>query len=506
MLVPQGGAGEVWFSRMHRSIETLSQTPLFAGRPTLGAGFHNIGRGVLRASNETIIETIEAHYGERCGHIPLVAEQTFLLVDTVTPAIEQQVAYLARLFRRDLHAVTFAQLARIQQEQQAQRTLVVPYVNVPEAEQQIRSALGTETEIWGLPSSMVDLLKNKARFYEIAADLQLPGFAIPEYTIASVYELIPASISLLRQIEELYYRADLAEDYPLGLMLRAAESDGNYGCSQLTQEGSRVTVIQNGEAQYPISLPSWQEALTIARSHLLSTMNPAKEERIVISRFLDMEDSPGLSLVLLNGEVSSLGWNGQLQLEGSTACVGTSTYLPKNEHLARLQESGEDRTEQYFAALLRQVASRCQVDFDTIRGIANLDIMLPGPLEQQLQRKLKRQELPYLAECNPRWTNYTDAILTVLNMQQRTPTVAAMREVIEDGIFTIDKHFLPEQMDPSLVRSCLIEQDEAMNQSGVKIICRMAHNPMGLILTGERVQARQQLDRLVNSLTGQVAD
>ena len=496
----QGCTGEVWSIRMHHLTQIPSQTPLFTARPALGAGFHNIGRGVLRASNATMIEKIEAHYGERCGHIPLVAEQPFLLVESITPAIEQQVAYLARLFQRDLQAITFAELAELQQEQEAQRTLIVPYVNVPEAEHQIYRALDKETEIWGLPASMVDLLKNKARFYETAAELHLPGFALPEYSIASIYELLPAALTLLHQIEELYRRAGLTNTYPLGLMLRGAESDGNYGCSQLTQQGTQVIVTLDGDAQHPLSLHDWSAALTAAQSHLLSTMNPIKEERIVISRFLDMEDSPGMSLVLLNGEVSSLGWNGQLQLEGSTACVGTSSYLPKNDHLARLQESGEDATERYFTELLRQVAQKCQIDFNEIRGIANLDIMLPSTLERQLQRNLGREELPYLAECNPRWTNYTDAILTILNTQQRTPTVAAMRQVIADGIFTIDKHLLPEHLDPYLLRAHLSEQHEILGQSGISIICRMAHNPMGLILTGERVQARQQLDQMINAL------
>ncbi len=426
-------------------------------------------------------------------------------MESPSPAVEEQVAYLARLFQRDLHAISFAELAQLQDGQPGQKTLVVPYIRVPETEQAIQAAL-KDTEVWGLPPDMVDLLKNKARFYEFAAELQLPGFQLPEYVIVSVHHLLPATLSLLQQIEALYQQAGLAADYPVGVMLRGAESDGNYGCSLLTMEGAQITIVQDGDSLHPITATDWESALTIAQSHLLSTMNTAKEECIVVSRFLDLEDSPGMSLVLLNGQVASLGWNGQLQLEGSKACVGTSSYLPKNAYLSRLQENGEDETERFFTKFLQAAAARCQVDFNEIRGIANLDIMLPGPLERRLQQQLQRPQLPYLAECNPRWTNYTDAILTVLYTSQRVPTVSAMRDVIREGIFTIDKHLLPAHLDPALVRTGLSEQDEALSQLGIRIISRMTHNPMGLILIGESAQARQELDRIVNQLANQTVE
>ncbi len=64
----------------------------------IGAGFHNIGSGVLRASNKKMVDKLEAHYGERCGHVPLDAQKIRVLVDVPTPAIEAQVAYLSQLF------------------------------------------------------------------------------------------------------------------------------------------------------------------------------------------------------------------------------------------------------------------------------------------------------------------------------------------------------------------------------------------------------------------------
>src|ERR1035438_7468621 len=78
----------------------------------IGAGFHNIGSGVLRASKKKMVEKLEAHYGERCGHVPLDAEKIRVLVDVPTPAIEAQVAYLSQLFGKEIKAVTFEALRR----------------------------------------------------------------------------------------------------------------------------------------------------------------------------------------------------------------------------------------------------------------------------------------------------------------------------------------------------------------------------------------------------------
>ena len=86
-----------------------------------------------------MVNKIEAHYGERCGHIPMDAEQAFLLVETPTPAIERQVAYLAQIFKKELCMTDFADFARLQRE--APQTLVVPYIHVPEANQQIHELL-----------------------------------------------------------------------------------------------------------------------------------------------------------------------------------------------------------------------------------------------------------------------------------------------------------------------------------------------------------------------------
>src|SRR5256885_12779185 len=80
----------------------------------LGVGYHNVGTGVLRASNKTTIDFVEAHYGQRCGHLPLDAQRVYVLVNARTDDIQSHLEYLSRLFGKEIAAITADEL---QQEQ-----------------------------------------------------------------------------------------------------------------------------------------------------------------------------------------------------------------------------------------------------------------------------------------------------------------------------------------------------------------------------------------------------
>ena len=69
---------------------SILNTSIFAScvQRKLGIGFHNVGTGVLRASDTATIEYVEAQYGQRCGHIPLDAEETGVLVEARTTDIQ----------------------------------------------------------------------------------------------------------------------------------------------------------------------------------------------------------------------------------------------------------------------------------------------------------------------------------------------------------------------------------------------------------------------------------
>src|SRR6266568_1366958 len=381
----------------------------------LGVGYHNVGTGVLRASNKTTVDYVEDHYGQRCGHLPLDAQRVCVLVNAHTDEIHSHLKYLSQLFGKEINAITPDQLQQEQKRFSERQALIVPYINVPETEKRIQTELGAES--WGMKGDMVSFLKNKADFSKEA-------------------------LGFLNTIEDVVKKAGMSQ-YPLGVMLRAAESDGNYGCCLVYEENKLVRVVPNGEVEHAAYYSSWREALAVSQKHITATMDQQKETRVVISRYIDMVDSPGMSVVIMDGRIESLGWNGQLQQNGSKACIGTSTYRPANASLARLQQQYEGRTLAYFDAILRQAAQKCGVDFASIRGVANIDIMLPSDLEETLQIKRGHKLSHYVAECNPRWTNYTDAIMTIIGVNRKEQTISNMKAVIQEGIATIDKYYLP---------------------------------------------------------------
>ncbi len=463
----------------------------------LGVGYHNVGTGVLRASNKATKDYVEEHYGQRCGHLPLIAQRVCVLVNTHSEENQSHLQYLSRLYGKEIEAITPIELQQHKRQFSPSDMMVVPYINVPETERRIQADLGATS--WGMNGDMVSLLKNKADFYQFIDAFQFEGFQTPDYRISHIADLTKEALSFLNDIEDMLKDAGMSK-YPLGVMLRAAESDGNYGCCLVYEQHKRVRVVPNGEVSHAVDYSSWKEALAVAQQHLTSTMDLQKETRIVISRYIDMVDSPGMSVVIMDGHIESLGWNGQLQQNGSKACIGTSTYRPANASLARLQAAYEGHTLTYFEAVLRRAAQNFRVDFASMRGVANIDIMLPSDMEAMLQKKRGYKPTHYVAECNPRWTNYTDAIMTIIGVNGKKQTISNMKKVIQDGIATIDKFQLPENVDAQEVRECIFQQDKELKQSGTRIICRMAKKPMGLIFAGDINKAEQVVTNIIHKL------
>ena len=478
-------------------METLN-TSLFGSQVQLklGVGYHNVGTGVLRASNKATIDYVEDHYGQRCGHLPLNAQRVCVLVNARTDETESHLKYLSQLYGKEIEAITPLELQQQQKSFSASHMLIVPYINVPETEKRIQTDLGAE--LWGMNADIVGFLKNKADFYQFIDEFEFDGFRTPDYRIAHIADLTKEVLSFMNAIEDVVHNAGVSQ-YPLGVMLRAAESDGNYGCCLLYEHHKRVRVVPNGDVEHAAYYSSWKEALAVSQQHLIATMDQQKETRIVISRYIDMIDSPGMSVVIMDGRIESLGWNGQLQQNGSKACIGTSTYIPANTSLARLQHRYEGQTLAYFEAILRRAAQKCGVDFASMRGVANIDIMLPSDLEEMLQKKRGHKQTHYVAECNPRWTNYTDAIMTIIGVNRKKQTISNMKSVIHEGIATIDKYYLPDDIDVQEVRECIFQKDEELQQSGTRIICRMAKKPMGLIFAGDINKAQQEVESIVHS-------
>src|SRR5260370_2757151 len=122
----------------------------------LGVGYHNVGTGVLRASDKATIDYVEAHYGQRCGHLPLGAQRVYVLVHALTDEIHSHLKYLSQLFGKEIKAITPDQLQQEQKRFSEHQALIVPYINFPEPEKQIQNDLGSESSL--LPGTVVNYL------------------------------------------------------------------------------------------------------------------------------------------------------------------------------------------------------------------------------------------------------------------------------------------------------------------------------------------------------------
>ena len=117
-----------------------------------------------------------------------------------------------------------SELQQQQKRYSASHILIVPYINVPEAEKHIQTNLGAES--WGMDAAMVGFLKNKADFYQFIDKFEFDGFRTPDYRIAHIADVSKEALNFMNTIEDIVQKAGVSQ-YPLGVMLRAAESDGN---------------------------------------------------------------------------------------------------------------------------------------------------------------------------------------------------------------------------------------------------------------------------------------
>jgi hypothetical protein len=91
--------------------------------------------------------------------------------------------------------------------------------------------------------------------------------------------------------------------------------------------------------------------------------------------------------------------------------------------------------------------------------------------------------------------------MTIIGVNRIEQTISNMIKVIQEGIATIDKYHLPEDIDPLVMRECIFQKDEVLKQSGTRIICRMAKKPMGFIFAGNVNKAQQEVASIIRHLT-----
>lgn len=469
---------------------------IFGGPREVAVASPNVHQ-VLRTSSDELKYYVQLQYGQRAGHIPLDGvDRSMVLVPEINEAISGQYDYLSSITGREIKPVIESELKR-KLKGKKEPSLIVSYINVPEASKYTEEKLGGES--WGLPAGIVDKLKNKAWFHEKIEKLHIEGLHVPDFEIVEVSDLKSRSLKFLKKIDGLYNEHEMF-DYKRGLVLRPDECDGGYGMAMVMEDNGHKVFLPDGKKAKEQRYNNWEDALGAAEGYVKEAFGENKGH-VVVSRLIDLVDSPGMSVVLMDGKVESLGWNGQIQANGA-ACEGTANYKPKDKYLESVKDQNEEKMATAFGEFLRKCADEQGVDFGNILGVGNIDIMIPGDKERQLQKKRWGCERLYLAESNPRWTNYTDAGLLVVAVNKMPQTIRSMKRVVKNGIETQDKYKLPEGLDPREVREKIYKRNMELQEEGTLLIARMTVKPeMGVIYAGNVPRAKREMTDIVEILT-----
>lgn len=476
---------------LNRSIFTKKDSEV------IYAGYPNIA-DVLRASDAGVLQAVSV-YSQRCGHIPLDnTPVSFVLVGRHTAKIESQLQYLTKIYKKTLIPKTAEELNKISKTEN-KKIVVVPYINVQETGDYLSSRL-ENFEIWGLPPQLTHNLKNKAESHIRIQKSGIPNLHVPDFEITDIDSLPETAQSFIEQkVLKLYANYNLS-DYIPGIMVRFVECDGNYGAGVVKAHKNKIIFLPDGNDNYPQEFDTWKDAIIACAGHIRSTMNISKEKRVIISRLIESVDSPGMSMAIMDGEITSLGLNSQLQSDG-TACIGTGTYKPKSAELRAKKRKIEEETLNAFKKFIIDQSADLGIKFDEINAFINIDLIIPGRFEIELQKKRFGNTFNYISESNPRFTNWTDAVLSGVAAQGEKQTIASMQKIIKLGIEAEDKVKLPQNLEPGAVRDEICKKDLQLQKSGTRIIARMTQNPMGIIYMGDIPAARRELDKIIMKLS-----
>ncbi len=474
------------------------------GKRESSIAYHNVYH-VLPRADENTARHVRNHYGKRAGAMDYGAREIGALIHEPTQEHTKQAAYLQELVGRPFRVITPEEL----QKREKNSTLVVPYINMSVTENEIKQC---NQETWGLPSQLIELIKNKALFHRLIEESSVEGFATPEFQIANKANVDEKAMKVLHKAEKMYDEANMPE-YPRGVIIRSDHSDGNYGMAMIKQNHNHIYVALDGKPDYAqtFGVTDWESAVACAKTHLQTAVE-GDDTEFVVSRLIDRGDEPGLSLIITDGEVSSMGWNKQLLAEQSTACIGTSDYDTAIKEFSRdrssetgrnpqeifnekknIQSQLQDKTAADFETFLREVCVKNDIDFATISGAVNVDIMLPGPMEKELRRRQGKKAGYYVAESNPRWTNYTDAIMLAVGANHMEPTVANMKAIRDRGITSVDGYTSEKVGNLDVLRNelLIVTADHREQEIPEMPILRMPDNPPGVVFVGDLPKGKE---------------
>lgn len=471
---------------------------------------HNVigEHGLLWSAEDILQDKVGAHYDPRAVDQLMYSENKHgvVLSPDESHDFQEQLRYRGAIAEAVINSIK--DISEIKTEG-ASRALYIPYVRMADP----TPPNGVEWGYYGLPPEVTRSLKNKAEFHNWLSE---NGYSqhIPNYRVCNVEEMTQVSYSMLRQINEMY--KEVGVDYPPGLMIRAAESDGNFGSGYLVQAnkdkfvGDKLTrkgdilFMPDGKSKDARAFTDWEGAIKFAQQHVTDSMNLASEPRVVLTRFLDLESTPGQSAVVTEGTIHCLNWNGQWVEPGDSACTGTTSYgLIGNE---KVEEKYFEQGREMFTSILSKHLN--EAEREEVYGMANIDFMVVGKKEKELWQKvtsnerLRRRYLHtkkagnsfqpnaynpdnlLIAEINPRDTNWTLALKAVLPALGRQHTLKALTNLAsgnEIKIATRDAWTLPEGVSAKEAREKLFDFHQQLKREGAGFILRMPDNPAGII-------------------------
>jgi hypothetical protein len=479
---------------------------------------HNIAgsAGVLNAAGDELEASLFSHYAPRgIDHIPFVEHQppqNFIYtaeVERLAPHAEyrQEIAHIP--FRAITDLSDLAQMG-------IRKALYIPYIRLVDE----KLPDNIEWVRYGLLPSMTVKLKDKAFMHNW---LLQHGFAkhLPNFIACDATFIPRFGMRMIRKIADMLELLGMRDRYPLGLMIRGALSDGNYAMASVSEalhdiniRGQHVKKGQfmlkpNGKTDDLEVFDEPQAALRRVLEHIRHENNPDLDDRVVMSRLLDLEISPGLCTAIVAGLWHDFAFNGQYMEPGNSACTGTTTFRSAvgDETALRLSNGYLEQSQ----ALLRDILSRFFADrpIDDLYAMLNIDVMVVGELERELYERAKAHpqgqqyfdsigscnanyspgvynpDTVLFAEVNPRDTNWTiamKAVLQALNLPCTVENLKRLGSGEEIQVLARDHWALPEGMSIEQARQHLLDFHRQLAEQGEGFIMRMPDNPAGIIL------------------------
>ncbi len=481
-------------------MRNIEQKNIFSKFSNLiGYADHNVGSGVLRGSSKKLQDLVDNHY-VRLGHAAKLNGSTGAIYPEVNDRHIGQIKYLERLYGVRINIVTTRELM---EGLRKENIFVVPYINTKETTKKYEEL---KIGVWGIPSELVERMKNKAKSTKDLDNGYVPGLCAPDNKISSINNLMKDGVTFVNEMEKRLEKAGMLNSYPLELIIKAAESDGGYGRVDIVRERDykngriKLAVIPNGERNQKILVNNWEEALQISQILFKKSINPNIDNRVIIYRKIDLDKdgSPGMSVVIVDGHVFSLGFNAQVQERPTDPSGGTSVFNPHSKFLLSRLEELEEKVFNSFKFYLKNIANEEKVDFSKVTGVANIDLLIPGKRERQLLKALgKPQNTIYVTEFNPRWTNWSDALALVAWVEGLEHSVAGLKEARNRNVLTIDKLALPKGTNLERLRDQIFELDLKISRDGNRIVLRMPDNPAGFVFVGNIEYAKKVLQKLL---------